>query len=68
MHLIFVTFGGGCVYSTGGEKIIKVADFPDKPEISARDEKQSGSGTEKVHINPGYVWKQTDVFLVSDTQ
>jgi hypothetical protein len=55
--LVFaVGFTGGCVYSIGGEKIIKVAESPNTPEF------QRDSGTETVHVDLGYVWPQTEIF------
>jgi hypothetical protein len=46
---------------TGGEKIIKVADFPDTAEFQ-HEEKVSSGPPRKVHVDAGYIWKQ-DKFL-----
>jgi hypothetical protein len=55
--LVFAAgFTGGCVYSIGGEKLIKVAESPATPEF------QRVSGTETVHVDLGYVWPQTEIF------
>jgi hypothetical protein len=61
--LFGVALGSGCiVYSTDGEKIIKVADFPDKPEFQREVRNQSGIGAEKIYIDAGYTWSQTTFF------
>jgi hypothetical protein len=61
--LFGVALGSGCiVYSTDSEKIIKVADFPDKPEFQREVRSQSGIGAEKIYIDAGYTWSQTTFF------
>jgi hypothetical protein len=60
--LILVAFGSGCVYSTGGERIIKVADFPDEPEFQIEVKTQSDGKTDRVYVDAGYVWKQATFF------
>lgn len=57
-----VAFTSGCVYSTGGEKIIKVAGMPDTPEFKVEMKKNTGSGTESKHVDLGYKWSQTTFF------
>lgn len=57
--LICVAMSSAC--SMGGERIIKVAQFPDTSECQ-RDVKAPYGPTKKIHIDAGYVWKQ-DKFL-----
>jgi hypothetical protein len=59
--ILMALFSGA--WSRGGEKIMKVADFPDTPEfeVLARDDRfppRPIDQPKKVFIDLGYVWKQ----------
>ena len=67
--LLLAGLGSGCITGTS-ERIIKVADFPDKPEFQREIKQQNAVTSEKFYIDAGYAWTQTTYFwcpITNDT-